>query len=43
MLARNSSWLGGSPSQTSTAPIAMCPLDFSLARNDVSNDVSLSM
>ena len=43
MWATKSSWLGAEPSQIITAPIAMCPLCLSLARNEVSNDVSLSI
>src|SRR5690349_7335007 len=43
MWASKSSGLGGAPPQTSTAPIAMWPFDLSLVKNDVSNDVNLSM
>src|SRR5262245_29321393 len=43
MWASKSSGLGGAPPHISTAPIAMCPFDFSLVRKDVSNDVSLSI
>src|SRR4029079_9933263 len=43
MWALKSSRLGAEPSQTMTAPRAMCPLSRSLAKNDVSNDVSLSI
>src|SRR3954447_26232273 len=43
MWVRKSSSSGALPSHISRAPIAMCPFAFSLARNDVSNDVSLSM
>ena len=43
MWATKSSWLGGSTLADQHAPIAMCPFDLSLARNDVSNDVNLSI
>ncbi len=43
MWALKSSKLGADPSQTMIAPSAMWPFCLSLSRNDVSNDVNLSI